>query len=73
MAPPKQEEASQSARPTKFKTWSWVQLEESEQQPLKIINVDEIPSLDIALVNPIPIMEETQQPTPEGTNIDRMT
>jgi hypothetical protein len=37
---------------------------------LEIINVDEIPSPDTTPVNPTPILEETQQPAPEGTNID---
>jgi hypothetical protein len=73
MAPPKQAEASQSARPTRVKTRSWVQLEESEQQPSEIVNVDEIPSPDTTPVNPTPIVEETQQPAPEGMNIDRPT
>jgi hypothetical protein len=45
-------------------------VEEGEQQPLEIVNVDEIPSPDTTPVNPTPILEETQQPAPEGTNID---
>jgi hypothetical protein len=73
MAPPKQEEASQSARQPRVRTRSWVQLEEGEQQPPEIVNVDEIPSPDTTPVNPTPVVEETQQPTPEGTNIDRPT
>jgi hypothetical protein len=34
MAPPKQAEASQTARQPRVRTRSWVQLEEGEQQPL---------------------------------------
>jgi hypothetical protein len=46
-------------------------LEEGEQQSSVVINVDEIPSPDTTLVNPTPIMEETQKPAPEDMNIDR--
>jgi hypothetical protein len=70
MAPPKQAEASQSARQPRVRTRSQVQLEEGEQQPSEIVNVDEIPSPDTTPVNPTPVVEETQQPTPEGTNVD---
>jgi hypothetical protein len=46
-------------------------VEEGEQQPSEIINVDEIPSPDTTPVNPTPILEEIQQPTPRGhTSID---
>jgi hypothetical protein len=37
---------------------------------LEIVNVDENPSPNTKPVNPTPILEETQQPTPKGTNID---
>jgi hypothetical protein len=60
MAPPNQAEESQSARPTKVKTRSWVQLEESEQQLPEIVNIDEIPSPNTTPVNPTPVVEETQ-------------
>jgi hypothetical protein len=45
-------------------------VEEGEQQPPEIVNVNEIPSLDTTPVNPTPILEETKQPTSKGTNID---
>jgi hypothetical protein len=68
MAPPKQAEASQTTRKTRVQTRSRGQAEEGEQQPPEIINVDEIPSPDTTPVNPTPILEEIQQPTPEGTS-----
>ena len=57
MEPPQQVEAGQSAKQPIVRTKSWVQLEEGEQQPLEIINVDEIPSPDTTPVNPTPVME----------------
>jgi hypothetical protein len=38
-----------------------------------MVNVDKIPSPDTTLMNLMPIVEETQQPKPEGTNIDITT
>jgi hypothetical protein len=73
MEPPKQAEASQSARQPWVRTRSRVQLEEGEQQPPEIINVDKIPSPDTTLMNPTPVVEETQQPTPKGMNVDTPT
>jgi len=46
-------------------------LEEGEKKSLEIFYVDGIPSLDTIPVNPTLIVEETQQPTLEGTNIGR--
>jgi hypothetical protein len=66
MAPPKQAEASQTARKPELEPGHEVQLEEGEQQPPEIVNVDEIPSPDTTPVNPTPIVEETQQPTPRA-------
>jgi hypothetical protein len=43
-------------------------MKEGEKQPLEIVNVDEIPSLDTTPVNPTPILEEIQHPTPKGTS-----
>jgi hypothetical protein len=34
-------------------------MQESEQQPPKVINVDEIPSPDTTPMNPTPVVEET--------------
>jgi hypothetical protein len=70
MAPPKKFEAIQTTIKTRVHTRSRVHVEEGEQQPLEIVNVKKLPSLDIAPVNPIPILEETQHPKTEGTNID---
>jgi hypothetical protein len=39
-------------------------------KPPEVVNVDEIPSLDTTPLNPIPMVEETQHPTPEGMNVD---
>jgi len=60
MAPPKHEEASQTAKQPRFRTRAWVQLEEGEQQLPEVINVDEIPSPETTLVNPTPVVEEIQ-------------
>jgi hypothetical protein len=70
MAPPKQEEPSQTARHSRVRTRAQVQSQESEQQPPEVVNVDEIPSPDTTPMNPTPVVEETQQPTPEGMNVD---
>jgi hypothetical protein len=45
-------------------------VEEGEQKPSEIVNVNEIPSPNTTPVNPTPILEETQHPTPEVTSID---
>jgi hypothetical protein len=50
--------------------YSWKKVNNNHRE---IVNVDEIPSPDTTPVNPTPIVEETQQPTPEGMNIDRPT
>jgi hypothetical protein len=60
MVPPKQEEASQTARQPSVRTKARVQLEEGKQQPLEVVNVDKIPSPDTTTVNPTPMVEETQ-------------
>jgi hypothetical protein len=43
-------------------------VEEGEQQPSKIINVEKIPFPYTKPVKPTPILEEIQQPAPEGTS-----
>jgi len=48
-------------------------LELGKQKSLEVFNVNEIPSLDTTLVNPTTVVEEIQQPTPKGKNIDRPT
>jgi hypothetical protein len=70
MAPKKQAKPSQIARHTRVRTRAQVQSQESKHQPPEIINVNEIPSTDTTTMNPTPMVEETQQPTPEGTNVD---
>jgi hypothetical protein len=60
MAPPKQAEASQTARKTRVQTRSRGQAEEGEQQPSEIVNVDEIPSPETIPVQSTPILEEIQ-------------
>jgi hypothetical protein len=60
MAPPKKAEASQTAKKTRVQTKSQVHAKEGEQLSPKIVNVDKIPSPDTTLVNPTPILEETQ-------------
>jgi hypothetical protein len=47
-------------------------LEEGEQPPLKVINFNEIPSLDTTLVNPTPMVEENQTLAMEDMNIDML-
>jgi hypothetical protein len=70
MAPPKQAEASQTARKTRVQTRLRGQVEEGEQQPPEIVNVDEIPSPEMIPIQPTPILEEIQQPTAEAMNVD---
>jgi hypothetical protein len=70
MAPPKQVEPRQTSRKSRFRTKAQVQSQESEQQTPKVINVDEIPSLDTTPMNPTPVVEETQLTTPEGMNMN---
>jgi hypothetical protein len=48
------------ARPTKVQTRSRRPLEENEQQQPKIVNIDEIPSLEMIPVKSTPILEEIQ-------------
>jgi hypothetical protein len=55
MAPPKQEEPSQTARKSRVRTRAQVQSQESEQQLPEVVNVDEIPSPDTTPMNPTPI------------------
>jgi hypothetical protein len=62
MAPPKQEETSQTAKRTRVQTRSRGPAEEGEQQSPEIVDIDEIPSLEMTSVNTTPILEETQQP-----------
>ena len=64
-APPKSVEPSQTARPTKVQTRSQGPLKENKQHQLEIIDIDEIPSPEIPLVNSTPILEEIQQPQEE--------
>jgi hypothetical protein len=45
-------------------------VEEGEQQPSEIVNIDEIPSPETTPVHSTPILEEIQQPAPEGMNTD---
>jgi hypothetical protein len=45
-------------------------LEEGEQPPPKVVNLNEIPSLYTTLVNPTPMVEETQTLAVEEMNID---
>jgi hypothetical protein len=73
MSPLKQAEASQNARKTRVQTRSREHVEEGQQQPLEIVNIDEIPSPETTLVQSTPILEEIQQPAPEGMNIDIST
>jgi hypothetical protein len=70
MAPPKQSEESQNAIKTRVHTRSSRQAEEGEQQPSEIVNIDKIASLERASVHLTPILEEIQQTTLEGMNID---
>jgi hypothetical protein len=70
MAPPKQAEASQSARPTRVQTRSRGPLEEDKPQQPEIVDIDEIPSPETIPVNPTPILEEIQQPEVEAMKVD---
>jgi hypothetical protein len=72
MAPPKQAESSQSARPTKVQTRSRGPLEEYEQQQPKIVDIDDIPSLKTIPVNPTPILEEIKQLEAEAIKVDML-
>jgi hypothetical protein len=73
MAPPKKEETCHTIKHSRVRTKAPVQLEEGEQEPPEIVNIDEIPLLDTTPMNPILVVEETQQPTPEGMNVDMST
>jgi hypothetical protein len=73
---PSKKKRARPTRKTRVQTRSRGQVEEGEQQPSEIVNVDEIPSPETTPVNPTPIVEEIQQPTPEGMSIghtDRST
>ena len=70
MVPPKQAEPGQTSKHSIVRTRAQVQLEESEQQLLEVVNVDEIPSPDTTPANPTPVVEETQHPALEGTMLD---
>jgi hypothetical protein len=72
MAPPKQEEPRKTARQPRVRTRAQTQSQGSEQQqPPEVINVDEIPSPDTTPGSPTLMVEETQQTTPVGMDIDR--
>jgi hypothetical protein len=60
MALPKQVELSQTSRKSIVRTRAQIQWQESKQQPLEVVNVDKIPSLDTTPINPTHIVEETQ-------------
>jgi hypothetical protein len=45
-------------------------LEKNEQQQPEIIDINEIPSLEMILVNSTPIVEEIQQPKAEAMKVD---
>jgi hypothetical protein len=49
---------------------SWGPLEENEQQQSEIIDIDEIPSPEMILVNSTSILEEIQQPKEEAMKED---
>jgi hypothetical protein len=70
MAPPKQAESTQTARHSIIQTRAHAQSQEGEQQQPEVVNVDEIASPDTTLVNPTLVVEETQQPTTKGMNVD---
>jgi hypothetical protein len=70
MAPSKPVEASQTTRPTRVQTRSRGPLEENEQQQLKIVDIEEIPSPKRIPVNSTPILEEIQQPQAEAMKVD---
>jgi hypothetical protein len=71
MAPPKQEEPRKTARKPIVKTRAQTQSQGSEQQPPEVINVEEIPSLGTTPRIPTLVVEETQQTTHVGMDIDR--
>jgi hypothetical protein len=70
MAPPKQEEESQSARPTRVQTRSRGPLEENEQQQSEIVDVHKIPSPETIPVSPTPILEEIQNLEAKAVKVD---
>jgi hypothetical protein len=62
MAPPKLAEPGHIVRSTRAQTRSQGPLEESEQQPSEIVDIDEIPSLEEIPVESTPILEEAPKP-----------
>jgi hypothetical protein len=70
MAPPKPEEEIQSTRPTRVQTRLGGPLEENEQKQLEIIDIDEIPSLEMIPVSSTSILEEIQWPEAEAMKVD---
>jgi hypothetical protein len=58
MEPPKLAEPSQIIRPTRVQTRSQGPWEENKQQPTKIIDIEEIPSLEDIPLESVSIMEE---------------
>jgi hypothetical protein len=70
MAPPKLAEPGQTARSTRVQTRSRGPLEENEQQPPEIVDIDEIPSPEEIPVESTPILEEIQQPQTEAMKED---
>jgi acetoin utilization deacetylase AcuC-like enzyme len=67
---PSKQKRARTARKTRVQTRSRGQAEEGEQQPSEIVNIDEIPSPETTPVHSTPILEEIQQPAPEGMNTD---
>jgi hypothetical protein len=73
MAPSKPAEPGQRTRPTRVQTRSRGPLEENEQQQSEIIDIDEIPSPKMILMNPTLVLEEIQQPKIEAMKEDTPT
>jgi hypothetical protein len=73
MAPPKLGASSQACRRPRSNLRAPQQPQESEQQPPQppeFVNLDKISSPDMAPGSPTPVVEETQQTTPVGMDID---
>jgi hypothetical protein len=73
MAPPKLGASSHACRRPQRNLIAPQQPQESEQQllrPPEFVNLDEILSPDMAPGSPTPLVEETQQTTPVGMDID---
>jgi hypothetical protein len=74
MEPPKHGDLIQKTRKPRFRTKAQTQSHGSEQQPYplrEVINVEKIPSLDTTPRSPTLVVEETQQTTPTGMEINR--